>query len=492
MPEINYRQLEQYINHSGPGDLFPVYLIFGESFLYEKAMEILLMKLLPDGNRSLCHESVDVDQGNIQEALDRVNTFSLLGSTKVISLCHSRIFYEKKNSDTMLEKAKAALSEDDLKKASGFFMEYLGINNLTLKDIQSNDPHKLLNLAETDGGDWIHTLAAYCLENDFSPTTGSPAAERLEKSLEKGFPSSNHLVITTDHVDKRRTLYTVIKAKGLCVDCSVPKGERKADKESQYAFLQEHVAEILNANGKKMDSRAVAELFEITGFDLHILSGNVEKLISYVGDRKHITEEDVNHLLSRTKIDPIFEITNAIAERNVEKSIYYVQTLMANDVHPLQILAALVNQMRRLLICRSIVPTLKQKGMTQGMSFPEFKRTLLPVIEDLDADLLNELVQWDNQLNPSENKSRNPGRKKAAKPKPGSDVIIAKNPNNPFPIFQLLVKADNFTLEELKSGMKALQEADKRLKTTNLHPKLVLEKALINLCGINEKKGAFH
>jgi len=485
MAEINYRQFDQYLNDPARKDFAPVYLIFGEPFLYEKALESLLNKMFPDENRSLCYETVDADHGNIQEALERVNTFSLLGERKVISLCHSRVFYEKKNSGAMLEKAKAAVFEEDLQKASGFFMEYLGINSLTLTDFQSADPLVLLNLSEADGGDWIHDLIAHCLENNLSPPSGSSVAERLEKNLEKGFPSSNHLLITTDHVDKRRALYSVIKEKGLCVDCSVPKGERKADKDSQNAVLQEQLAEILSRNGKKMDGRAIAAMLEMTGFDLHVLGGNVEKLISFVGDRKQITIEDVHHLLNRTKIDPIFEITNAVADRNAQKSIYYAHLLMANEIHPLQILGAMINQVRKLMIYQSISPALKQRGWTKGMSFPEFKRTILPVIQDLDVVLLNELVQWEHQLNPVEENAGNKGKKKTPKPKPSTEAIVAKNPNNPFPIYQSMIKAENFTREDLKSGIKALYDADRLLKSTNLHPKLVLEKAIITLCGVH-------
>jgi DNA polymerase-3 subunit delta len=482
MAEINFRQFDQHLNDPDLKDFAPVYLIFGEPFLYEKALEALLKRMMPDEDRSLCYEPVDVDQGNMQDALERVNTFSLLGSRKVISLCHSRIFYEKKNSDSMLDKAKAAVSEEDLKKASGFFMEYLAVNGLTLADLQIADPLKLLKLSETDGGDWIQALIAHCLENNLSPPLGSSLAERLEKNLEKGFPPSNHLVITTDHADKRKALYTVIKEKGLCVDCTVPKGERKADKDSQNAVLQDQLGDILSRSGKRMDSRAITALMELTGFDLHILSGNVEKLISFAGDRKQITEEDVNQLLSRTKIDPIFEITNAVADRNARKSIYYARLLTGNEIHPLQILGAVINQVRKLMICQSISPALKSKGWTKGMSFPEFKRTILPVIEELDEVLLSELIQWESQLNPPEDHSPKQGKKKTQKPKPSTDMVIAKNPNNPFPVFQLMIKAENFTLEELKSGMKALYEADRRLKTTNLNPEFVLEKTLLSLC----------
>ncbi|NIV97852.1 DNA polymerase III subunit delta, partial [Candidatus Saccharibacteria bacterium] len=68
-----------------------------------------------------------------------------------------------------------------------------------------------------------------------------------------------------------------------------------------------------------MDKRAYRTIYEMTGFDIGTFSDNIEKLISYVGDRKRITVEDVAFVLKRTKKDPIYELTNAIADRDVDR-----------------------------------------------------------------------------------------------------------------------------------------------------------------------------
>ena len=73
-----------------------------------------------------------------------------------------------------------------------------------------------------------------------------------------------------------------------------------------------------------MDRRTFRAMYELTGFDLRIFSDNLNTLITYVGDRKKITQDDVEYVLKRTKKDPIYEFTNAISDRDLEKSFFFL------------------------------------------------------------------------------------------------------------------------------------------------------------------------
>ncbi|MBW2326869.1 MAG: hypothetical protein JRF45_10365, partial [Deltaproteobacteria bacterium] len=172
------------------------------------------------------------------------------------------------------------------------------------------------------------------------PSEGDNAA-LLQKAVEKGFPKGNHLIITSDMVDKRRKLYKIILKNGVVINCSVPKGARRADQLAQEAALVEQMETLLHGSGKTMDRRTFRAMYELTGFDLRIFSENLNTLISYVGDRKKIAQDDVKNVLKRTKKDPIYEFTNAISDRNVEKSLFFLMSLLSDNLHPLQILAAI-------------------------------------------------------------------------------------------------------------------------------------------------------
>ena len=74
-----------------------------------------------------------------------------------------------------------------------------------------------------------------------------------------------------------------------------------------------------------------AQLIQMTGFDLRTFCNNLEKLISWVGDRVEITIKDVGSVLQRTKRDPIYELTNAISDRNVQRTLFYLTSILSAD-----------------------------------------------------------------------------------------------------------------------------------------------------------------
>ena len=63
-----------------------------------------------------------------------------------------------------------------------------------------------------------------------------------------------------------------------------------------------------------------------------------------------------------------------------------------------------------------------------------------------------------------------------------SDLVLAKNPKSPFPVFQTLKKADRFSIEALTSAMDDLSETDLRMKSTGQDSRMLLEHFLIGLC----------
>jgi len=52
----------------------------------------------------------------------------------------------------------------------------------------------------------------------------------LEKAIEHGFPKGHHLIITTDLIDRRRSLYKIISEKGVVIDCAVAERRTPVDK----------------------------------------------------------------------------------------------------------------------------------------------------------------------------------------------------------------------------------------------------------------------
>ena len=108
----------------------------------------------------------------------------------------------------------------------------------------------------------------------------------------------------------------------------------------------------------------------------------------------------------------------------------------------------------------------------------------MPAIIEHDADLLNQIAEWENLNAKDADSEAGKSKKKGTKKKSAwaTDLLIVKNPNNPYPVYQLLLKSDKFTKETLILAFEALSEADRRLKSTGQNPKLILEDAILKIC----------
>ena len=288
-------------------------------------------------------------------------------------------------------------------------------------------------------------------------------------------------------MDKRKSLFKSIDKNGIIIDCFVPKGDRKADKIVQEDVLNERMKSILAQNDKTMDQNAYTVMYKMTGFDLRTFSDNIDKLISYVGKRKNITAEDVEYVLKRTKKDPIYEFTNAVTDKNIQRALFFLDSLLTGGEidHPLQLLAAIVNQVRKLLIIKDFTESPSGRIWFAGCRYNHFLSNVMPEIVEHDKAILNHMDNWENMLSEemdSDVQNQGKGRKKKKKSKVDTDLIIAKNPKNPYPVFMMLQKSDKFTKNELIYALECLSKADLRLKKTAQNPKLVLEDTIIKIC----------
>jgi DNA polymerase-3 subunit delta len=487
MPTISYRDLDKYLNERGDAPFAPVYLIFGEELLVKTAFDALLNALVPASKRNINYEPKDGTNENIHAVIAQVNTYSLIPGTKVIALRDSRIFYAGQDKDRLLQNAKKAYEDDDIKKAAGNLRRLMGLLNLSYEDIGQSSREKSLGPSDALKGDdeWLDALIAYCRENNLPVSAAGDDDQTLQLAIEKGFPSDNHLIITTDMADKRRSLFKTLNSKGMVIDCSVPKGDRRADRIAQEAVLVEKMNAMLEEGGKTMDREAFMALYELTGFDLRTFAANLEKLISYVGNRSAITIADVESALQRTRIDPIYELTNALADRKPEFALFFLDSVLSSGVHALQVFAALINQVRKLLLVKDFVESPFGREWQAACPYDYFQKRVMPAIAEYDRHLLDHLNGWQEMLDKNSASHATPAAAKKTKKKQakaGTDLLIAKNPNNPYPIYLLLKKSERFSKEELINAFEVLSNADKQLKSGGQNPKLILEQVILSIC----------
>ena len=482
MAEISYPNLKTYLKTlaSSSGEApAPVHLIHGEDLFVRTAFEEILRRIHPGALGSLNYEPIDGATASIGDVVACINTYALMGGTKVVALKDARLFHAREDAGRLLESARKARAEGDLPRAAKHFLSALAQMHLSLEDMRA--PNRSAHLPDGyDPGEddaWIEGILDHCVAGRLSVAEAGEGATLLEKAIEHGFPKGHHLIITTDLIDRRRSLYKIISEKGVVIDCAVPRGERRADKETQEAVLADHMQAVLEPVRKTMHRAAFLALCETTGFDPGTFSNNLQILIDYVGERREITAEDVGGVLTRTKKDPLYELTNAVTDRNWDQSLFFLDSLLAGEIHGLQVLAAIANQVRKLLLAKDFTENTLGAAWHPAGTYPQFQKSVMPAVVQFDRERLARIEGWEGSL--AEALPQGPKRKKV---KVSTDLQLARNPGNPFPVFQVLKKSERFSREELLRALEALSEADIRLKSSNLHPRLILERVVWQLC----------
>jgi DNA polymerase-3 subunit delta len=487
MTEISYHELESFLEKETarrPPSLPSVGLFYGEEVLYKKAMEKLVAAILGDLPRDIYFEPVEGLNENMPTALERINTYSLLSQSKIVAFTDARLFYSRQNMDRLWDKTAKACQAGEMKKAARFFMDLLSVQQLSLEDLQGASPETVLNPpGNEDDLAWVPAVLDYCRQNGLTVPAAVDPQNDLQMAIERGFPPSHHLMVTAALVDKRRTLYKTIREKGLVVDCTVPKGDRKADRTAQDTLLDAAVSEALAPYGKRMDPAARRALYDLTGFDLRMVASNAEKLVHFTGGRETIGVEDVRQTLRRTRQDPLYALTEAVSNRQLSPSLFYLDSLLTGGDfdHPLPLLAAVTNQMRRLLVAKDFTESAHGRAWHPGCSYPQFQSQVMPAVKAFDESLQAHLKTWGQALSaaPAAGPQGRRGKKKTALQ---SDLFLAGKGRSPYPIYKTLQKAERFTRSELLQIMQMLGDADRRLKRSGPTGRMVLEHAILAIC----------
>ena len=441
------------------GNIRPVYLLHGDEFIYKSAFKSLLNAIIPPEHQDLNYEALDGASENVYGVIQRLNTFPMIPSAKVIAVHETRVFYSPVVMGDFLRRSQEAFKAENLRESAHHFLHMLSMTGMSIHDAQERNWKGISNSElkeylevrgeEKDGDGWLDQVISYCIQEKLGVPVFQDDAEVLNHAILTGYPETNHLVLTADIVDKRRKLYKTIKKVGVVVDCSVPKGDRKAEKQKQQEALRGHMKKVLGEAGKTMAPGGFEALYGKVGGNIRSFSSELDKVVTFVGEQDEISASDVETISERTRQDPIYEMSNAVAERDIPKALFFLDSLLKNNVHPLQVLAVAANQIRKLILAKDVIHVMSESGWKNDLSYKDFERIVLPKLEKREPDLLTVNI-------------------------------------HPYAIYMTFRQSNNYTMTELTMALEQLLDADIRLKTSGQGAKVVLENAILRICGDEE------
>jgi DNA polymerase-3 subunit delta len=101
-------------------------------------------------------------------------------------------------------------------------------------------------------------------------------------------------------------------------------------------------------SGKRISREAAQLLVEEVGDNLRLLQNELEKIVLLIGDRASIEEKDVEPLVTSIPRESIFVLVDAVARKDCSRAIAVSEEVLEQGVHPLQILTLMERQFRLL------------------------------------------------------------------------------------------------------------------------------------------------
>ena len=147
------------------------------------------------------------------------------------------------------------------------------------------------------------------------------------------------LIITADKVDRRIKLIKKLTELKSAVCCDAPKD---AEKKRLWTWVQARAKE----SGYSISKNVSESLVNRVGDRPGILMQELEKLLTYAGKKKSISESDLMEVIGETKQEIIWDLNAALMGKQTERALKLLQNQLDNGVAPEQILGAISTQLR--------------------------------------------------------------------------------------------------------------------------------------------------
>ncbi|MCL1980624.1 MAG: DNA polymerase III subunit delta [Proteobacteria bacterium] len=432
-----------------------VFLLFGERYLCRAAIAQLEQALLRETGGTV--HPIDGDQEEIGTTLAKLRSFTLLPGRQIYRVTDTRLFHSRQVAKSVWDrtvKAHAEAKSEQARRGLRAFLASGGLDPMAPDSdpaaLSATEWQQCFGFARPDG-DLSWTRAYLADGGETSPTVpSSDPGDMLAAVLATGIPANNVLILMAEEVDKRKKLFKLLKDEQAIIDLSVETGSSSKAQKEQKGVLQDLIRQTLAEEGKTMVPALIDLLIDRVGFHPVAAIMELRKVITYLGDRSQVTRDDLDLLVGRTRQEALFELTSALARRDLEQSLAITDRLQENGIHPLAVVAALRNFVRGLLLLRSLIER-PETGFKPAMSAAAFQQTCLP--------RLKEWSQWKKELG-----------------------------GHPFALYMQCKTAAGFSLPMLAAWLHHLLKAEFRLKGSPLAPEIILQHLIMALLSRESQK----
>jgi DNA polymerase III subunit delta len=345
---------DELVQKISKGRIEGFYFLHGSEEVYQRrVIQALTQQLITEDNRDFNLDVFDGRYSSVYQWLDSARTISFMGGTKLV----------------VVENMKQII------------------------DIQEDDPYKgKINdaLQEPDDDGSAQYTETICQEQDIQ------ALIDYAKNPSEGVC----LVITADKVDRRKKLLKKLAEGKGAVSCEAPK---------EYTLVP-WVITLAKEQGYSMSKDVAEVLVGRVGARPGHLVKELEKTLLYAGKKKTVSQQDVSDVVGETKMEDVFSLTKALAEKDVDEALKLLHNQLSHGGNPIQILGAISWQFRMIWEAKSYqTQGIHPKEIAKKMGAHPFAvQKALQYTRKFSNQQLrkcySELVQTDRRLKTSSNK----------------------------------------------------------------------------------------
>ena len=180
---------------------------------------------------------------------------------------------------------------------------------------------------------------------DFSPlVSAKQGGEDVLDSMTRFGGSTVLIFYCAQKPDKRKKLYKTIAEKGMVIEFGQP-------------ALQDIIAWVSYAFanlGKTIDRPAVNALIERSGQDMVGLSGEIEKIVSYVQDDK-VKTSDVVKIASQSLEYNVFKIHDLLMKKDAADALHLLNDVLETEKSPFGVMGLIAGKFRAMYKARTLM-----------------------------------------------------------------------------------------------------------------------------------------
>ncbi|MGK2944497.1 MAG: DNA polymerase III subunit delta [Desulfuromonadales bacterium] len=152
------------------------------------------------------------------------------------------------------------------------------------------------------------------------------------------------LLLTAEKIDARRKIFQVLKKTGTTI-------EFKKIYENQLPTFVRDLAKSFNVT---LTGEGLKLFCKRVGTNLVEVQGELEKLVGYLGDRDLADENDVAAIVSDTRIESVFDLTDALGRGDISTALKLLDRLLSEGQAPLMVLAMMTRHFRQMWKIREL------------------------------------------------------------------------------------------------------------------------------------------